>query len=86
MPNPPAGPKPRRSRGLVVLFAVSTALLLVSWLVLDSSPKPCNVDDFTACSSLGEVAVFGFIVLIPVSIGLALILVLAWVGDLLRRR
>jgi hypothetical protein len=78
--------KPRRRRALVVLLSVSAALLLASWLALESSPKPCNVDDFTGCSSLGAVAVLGFLVLLPVSIGLALILALAWVGDLLRRR
>ena len=81
-----ADPRPGRRRGLVVLFAVAAALLLGSWLVLESESKPCNPDDFTGCSALGEVAVIGFLVLIPITIGLALILMLNWVADLLRRR
>ena len=79
-------PQPRRRRGLVVAFSISAVLLLGSWVVLESSPKPCNADDFTGCSTLGEVAVVGFLVLIPITIGLALILVLNWVADQLRGR
>jgi hypothetical protein len=78
--------QPRRRRGLIVLFSFSAALLLGSWLVLDSGPKPCNPDDFTGCSALGEVALWGFFILIPVTIGFALILLLNWVADQFRRR
>lgn len=81
-----SGQQPRRRRGLIVVFCVFVALSIADWLIFESSPKPCNVDDFTGCSALGEAAVFGFLFLIPITIGLALILVLVYVGDLLRRR
>lgn len=77
--------QPRGRRVLVVLFCVFVAPSIADWLILERSPKPCNVDDFTACSSLGEAAVFGFLFVIPITLALALILLLLWVGDLLRR-
>ena len=79
-------PRRRRRRGVIILFSISAGLLALSWLILDSSPKPCNADDFTGCSALGEIAVVGFIVMIPITIGLALILLLNWLADLIRQR
>jgi len=78
-------PQPRRRRPLVVLFFISAALVLASWLVLESGPKPCNPDDLTGCSAIGEVALGGFFLSIPLTIGFGLILFLNWVTDLLRR-
>ena len=74
-----------RYRGLTVLLCAAAALLLGAWLALETGPKPCNVDDFTGCSAVGELAVFAFIFLLPVTAGLALVLGLPWVRDLLRR-
>jgi hypothetical protein len=60
-------------------------VFLASWLVLDSGPKPCNPDDFNGCSAIGEVALGGFFLSIPLTIGFGLLLLLNWVADLLRR-
>jgi hypothetical protein len=78
--------QPRGRRGLIVVFCVSLGLSIADWLILESSQKPCNPNDFTGCSPLGEAAVFGFLFLIPITIGLALILALTYARDLLRRR
>ena len=75
----------RSTRALTVLFCAAGALLLAAWLALETGPKPCNVDDFTGCSAVGELAVFAFILLLPVTVGVALVLGLPWVRDLLRR-
>ena len=77
--------QPRKRRGLIVVFCVSLALSIADWLVLEGSRKPCNPNDFTGCSPLGEAAVFAFLFLIPITIRLALILALLYVADLLRR-
>ena len=75
-----------RRRVLLVSFGVVATLAVASWLILENGRKPCNVDDFTGCSAVGEVAVYGFIFLGPLAITLGLVLVLLWLGDLLQRR
>jgi hypothetical protein len=67
--------------GVLVACAVGT---LAALLVLDSQSGPCNVDDFTGCSAVGEIAVFASLFLIPTTAALGLILAIVLVARLLR--
>ena len=71
-------------RTLRFLFATCAISALAALLVLDNQSGPCNVDDFTGCSSAGEVAVFAFLFLIPTTAALGLILAILFVAQLFR--
>ena len=76
---------PRRGlRPLVIALVASATGLLAALLVLDNQSGPCNVDDFTGCSSAGEIAVFAFLFLIPTTAALGLILAILLAARLFR--
>ena len=79
--------KPQRSRRSLQVALVACAIgALATLLVLDNQSGPCNVDDFTGCSSVGEMAVFAFLFLIPTTAALGLILAIVLVADFFRPR
>jgi hypothetical protein len=75
-----------KRRSLVVTFVVSAVGALGAQLFLDGQSGPCNVDDFTGCSPAGELVVFAFIILVPATAALALILVMLFLASLFRSR
>lgn len=75
----------QRGRRWLVIGLVASALgALVALLVLDGQSGPCNVDDFTGCSSAGETAVFAFLFLIPTTAAFGLILAIMFVARVFR--
>ena len=73
-------------RAVGLLLALCAACTMATWLVLNEQSGPCNVDDFTGCSALGEIAVFAFLVLVPATAALALIAAVVFVAQRLRSK